>query len=220
MATDYVAPRPTDFNPFKKKYKNLMYDLETFGNLADSVIISLGGCFFDLEHGRGPSFNLILDMEEQVRKGRIIYPKTAIFWIEQAAKNPEAIKIFDVESRNRLSMEETQKRWAGNIEEYTDGMYKHTAWARGKEFDLAMVKDLWVKTMGNTHEPWFFRNTRDCRDMQRWVPKDTYKSFEESSYKGIKHNSEDDAITQAEIMLKCEKWLIGKIQPDRLVELG
>lgn len=194
------------------KYENLMYDIECFSTMPDAIIISIGGVFFNLDGSIGPSFNLILDLREQERLGRTYDSKTVQFWLKA---DEEAKKPIFLDSDQKLSMASAAEQFKALIETNTEGMYKHTPWARGKEFDLPILKHWWVRTCQNKIEPWYFRNARCVRDLQQWIPKDLYDSWamdiEKSHAHLVKHNSEHDAIRQALLVIRCHNWITSMI---------
>lgn len=194
------------------KFENLMYDLETFSTMPDGVIISIGGCFFNYDGYVGPSFNLVLDLREQERLGRTYDSKTIQFWLRA---EEQAKAIISISSKEKLSMQDAATRLQEQIETYTEGMYKYTAWSRGKDFDFPILKHWWIRTCRNKIEPWDFRNTRCCRDQQEYVSKEALKSFREKidveCSHLVKHNSEHDAIRQALLVIKCEEWIRERI---------
>lgn len=114
---------------------HLMIDIETLGTGPNSVVLSVAMLPFGAtvnELGRPTVFGI--NREEQVEDGRVICPKTAVWWMKQS---PAALAKLAEAQENALSVSR-----ARNIIETTIGLGYHGIWANDPDFDCTILRDL------------------------------------------------------------------------------
>lgn len=163
-----------------------MIDLETLGTRPTSIVISIGACFFDIDSGEiGPKFYLVLNLDQQKAKGRTTDEDTLAWWTRQS---PEAKAVFDSKQIDCLR---ALKLFDAFVRQNT-----HVApWGNGASFDVAIMEDLF-----RTFElkiPWQYWNTMDLRTYRRFIG-----GNEKLEKGGVNHNAIDDAVSQAEYVMK------------------
>lgn len=157
-----------------------MLDTETFGLSPDSLIVSIGGVFFD-ETGLGVEGYWPLELNQL---GRVIDPGTIAWWLQQS---DEARQVFhpDVE---RHTIYEALTSLASAIEKDT------LVWSNGADFDLPLLANAY-KAIGMT-TPWGYKNTRCFRTLRAQFPD------VEGPVGLTKHNALDDAKWQASFLVE------------------
>ena len=169
---------------------NLMLDFETLGVDVDSVIVSIGACLFTKDKVT-ETFYQTVDLDDQIAKGRNVSGNTIKWWLKQgdAAKEP-----FYVISKPLENVMSQFTRW---ITYHCIDVNKLKVWGNG--FDVAMAENA-IKQSGLTVQ-WNFRNVRCMRTFKEWVANDAgyYK------VQGTAHNALDDAINQANYIIKHSK---------------
>jgi len=176
---------------------NLMIDFETMGNTTDTIVVSLGACLFNNEgiHKKGLWY---YDLYEQQIAGRTWTASTLAWWMKQS---DAARAVFHDNKRERLPMEkffvEFEKWLDEGLEEHLEGRDELKVWGNGADFDVAILKDLYL-TMGGGEQavPWKFWNGCCFRMFNRMT-----KIKEKMKMKGAAHNALDDAIYQAECVM-------------------
>lgn len=165
---------------------NVMLDLETMGTSPDSVILSLGACFFDKEEV-GDGIYLVLDREEQKQANRRVSEDTMIWWDNQSN---EARTVFDAP---QTPVAHALSGFAQFIELYADDPKKVCVWGNGSDFDnimLGTLYDLW-----GIKKPWSYSNNRCFRTLKNIAL--AFDSHDLPVREGTAHNALDDAVFQA-----------------------
>lgn len=163
-----------------------MLDLESMGTSPDSVILSLGACFFDKEEV-GDGIYLVLDREEQKQANRKVSEDTMIWWDNQSA---EARSVFDAP---QTPVEHALSAFSQFIELYADDPKKVCMWGNGSDFDnviLGTLYDLW-----GIKKPWSYSNNRCFRTLKNIAL--AFDSHDLPEREGTHHNALDDAVFQA-----------------------
>ena len=64
---------------------HVMLDIETLGNKTNSVILSIGACYFNPETGDiGDTFNRHINVEDCVKSGLDMDASTVLWWMGQS----------------------------------------------------------------------------------------------------------------------------------------
>lgn len=161
-----------------------MLDTETFGLSPDSLIVSIGGVFFD-ETGLGTDGYWPLELKNQL--GRVIDPDTVAWWLQQG---DDARHVFhsDIE---RYTIYEALTSLASAITKET------LVWSNGADFDLPLLTHAY-KAVGMS-APWGYKNTRCFRTIRAQFP-------DVEGPEGLtKHNALDDAKWQASFLVEVMK---------------
>ncbi len=178
---------------------DLMIDLESMGTDPDTVICSLGACFFNPDTGEiGARYYTRIEWENDAQGDRSITASTRGFWAKQ---NPEATKeIFDHE--NRATLEET----LDHFKEWVHKTSRHAKpWGNGATFDISILDNAYG---GGGRSPWKFWNVRDVRTICD-LASHKYSHKKDFPFVGAEHHALDDAIHQANYVSKMWQFLKG-----------
>lgn len=174
-----------------------MIDLETLGTVADSVILSIGACRFDIDTGfvQDNGFYVCADIDNQINHGRRIQGDTVAWWLSQSSDAKNAL------FKNQKPLIEALldlSEWIG-----TDG--GHAVWSNGATFDIPMLEHAFRSCGMKT--PWAFWNARCMR---------TYKNLPgahavEHEFGGTKHHALHDAVNQAKHLSAIHRRLFPPV---------
>lgn len=178
------------------KFTDLMIDLETLGNTPQTPILSIGACFFNAQEPNplnkdkiGPTFELILQLDEQIARGRKPDGSTVQWWMSQSDEARAAIVDKDKVAKPAEEVLNLFARW---ITENNKDVY---VWGNGSTFDISILEDAFrdygIKT------PWGYNKVMDLRTYRRFVAKG-----EKVKKLGVAHRALDDAISQARFVME------------------
>lgn len=170
----------------------LQIDFETLGTNPDTVVISVGAQFFDLEKKLlGPSFYMAFDIEDQLKKGRSINADTLKWWMSQS---DAAKKVFKEKAKPTQEVLNTFVYWVkANSSKKT-----LKPWGNGSTFDISIMEDL-LRSY-DLDVPWQYYNIYDLRTFRRFVANNA-----KVEKIGVNHNALDDCQSQIEFMFKHYK---------------
>lgn len=166
---------------------HVMLDIETLGNKTNSVILSIGACYFNPETSEiGDTFHQHINAEDCVESGLDMNASTVLWWMGQSKDaqskitegQENAIPLFDVLS---------------DLSEFIDGDAQ--VWGNGATFDNAIVNNAYEKK-GLT-KPWKFWNDRDVRTIVELGQAVGFDPKRDMPFDGVKHDALSDAIHQA-----------------------
>lgn len=167
----------------------LMIDFETLGTGPNTIVISVGAYFFDLDTGKlGPSFYMAFDIEDQMKKGRTFTPETLKWWMSQSGA---AKKVFHEEAKPTKVVLETFVKWC----KANAMKSKLKPWGNGAHFDISIMESLLSDF--ELECPWLFYNVMDVRTLRRFLANNA-----KVEKKGTNHNALDDAKSQAEFCIE------------------
>lgn len=173
-------------------YSDLMIDLETTGNTSKAGVLSIGACFFDVPTlTLGPTFYAVLDINDQIKKGRILDKDTMKWWEGQSE---EAKQVFKAKKFPVDKVLDAFSLWIK-----TNGGSKIAPWGNGSSFDISIMETLY--TDYGKKPPWMYWNVQDLRTFRRFVANGAKIVARE----GVYHNAKDDAVTQAQFVLNFLK---------------
>ena len=166
-------------------FKDVMIDLETMGTEADAPVVSIGAVFFDIEKEKlGPTFQMVINLDDQFKLGRKPSASTIKWWMGQ---NDAAKKVFSDQGQ---SPEEVLKLFRDWFNQFKN---KPHAWGNGSTFDITILESLF-KDVGY-REPWEYNKVMDLRTYKRFNVKDSFVKGE------VAHDALKDAIAQAEMVI-------------------
>lgn len=172
--------------------QELSLDWETLGTDPNTVVISIGACFFDIETGTiGETFYRTIDVDSQVKDGRTITGDTLKWWMGQA---DGAKKVF---AEDALPIRTTMLQFEEWLSKNKRGDIK--PWGNGATFDVSIAENLFKQY--EIKCPWIFWNVNDLRTFRRFVANNEKVPRTE----GIHHNALSDAINQAKYVIKYGK---------------
>lgn len=167
----------------------LMIDFETLGTDEDAVVVSIGACFFNLETGLlGNTFYMAFEIEDQIKKGRVISPSTLKWWMGQS---DGAKKVFHEQAKPTEQVLQTFVTWVSSVATIS----KVKPWGNGSTFDISIIEHLFRQY--NVKAPWLYYNVMDLRTFKRFVANNS-----KVEKLGTNHNAVDDAISQAKYVLQ------------------
>lgn len=158
----------------------IMFDIETVGTAADSVVLSIGAAGYD-QTGSDFNFHQVIEMESQLAVGRKVNPDTLKWWMGQSK---EAQQIFTTENTDT---KEALISLNQGINKYMDTK-KLEVWGNGANFDITIMENLMQSF--DLQQPWKFWNIRCYRTLKNLF------AGVIMSRSGIHHNALDDARSQ------------------------
>lgn len=174
--------------------KDMMIDIETLDDRKDSVVLSIGAVFFDIEKGvLGPMFDATLNIDSQLKKGRTVSARTIAWWMGQA---PETKTIFKSEQDPQMVLGVFREAFYPSLDT------KPNVWGNGASFDISILESLY-----STYEikhPWAYNKIMDLRTFKRFVA-----GGAKIENDGSKHRALDDAVAQANYVLHYTKGFIS-----------
>lgn len=163
---------------------NIMVDLETLGNSANSVIIAIGAVKFDASR-LGEEFYEVVDAESCVQAGLVMDTSTVLWWMQQSDEARAAFKRKGVHLGTALT------KFVGFCD------VEDRVWGNGASFDNTILSNAYRKT--GIEQPWKFWNDRCYRTMKSLYPQ--VKMERQGTY----HNALDDAKSQALHVIEIAK---------------
>ena len=173
---------------------DIMLDLETLGHGNNSVILSIGACYFD--HRTNAvivTFYENVDPESCVKSGLTVDVSTIIWWMQQGE---EARKMFTKPVKPLREVLIAFSKWIEGI----GGKETIRVWGNGAVFDNVLIRSAY-KAVGET-PPWSFRQDACYRTLKNLFPETKAPPFI-----GVAHNALDDAVYQAKHLMAIMKDL-------------
>jgi hypothetical protein len=186
---------------------NLMIDFETLGNRPTTIVVSLGACMFNAE-GIHAKELYYFDIQEQVDAGRTFRASTLAWWMKQSDAARQVFWDAERERLNMLDFFNSFELWIDQVlEDHLEGRDELKVWGNGADFDNAILADLYYKMSPNGEDdlPWKFWNGRCFRMFNTMT---NIKKKHRMS--GAAHNALDDAVYQAECVIKVLQNKKGK----------
>jgi hypothetical protein len=173
---------------------DVMCDLETMDTTLGAAIVAIGAVEFDLNKVEiGRQFYITLDLTSAIEYGLRMDPDTIKWWMRQDEKVQRAVARPQADMYNGLQM------FAGWLSE-CGPTNEIKVWGNDPAFDNGMLQ-LAFKA-ARVEQPWKFWNNRCLRTYRSLWP-----SIEADARQGTHHNALDDALYQAEHMLKIRRVL-------------
>jgi hypothetical protein len=180
---------------------NIMLDLEYMGKGANAAICAIGAVRFNTT-SLGATFYRAIGLRTSVASGGALDADTVLWWMGQSEKAREEI----INARCPISVAlQDFSEWvtANNF-----GGDEIQMWGNGAAVDNVILRTAYEREGIKT--PWHFRGDRCFRTVRAMRP------HLECEFKGTAHNALDDAIYQAEYMLK----IFQSIEPYKLGVMG
>jgi hypothetical protein len=182
-----------------KEKVDLMIDLETLGQGPHAVVLSLGACFFNITSGQIlGTFEMALDVDEQMKRGREVDGSTLKWWMGQSGA---AKKVFHEQAKPAKEVLTIFSNWV--LQTTTIG--KVQAWGNGSTFDISMMED--IMKQYEVKIPWLYNGVMDLRTFKRFCA-----GGAQVEKLGTNHNALDDAISQATYVIKN----VPRVKPSEL----
>jgi len=169
---------------------DLMIDLETLGTDPETPVISLGAVFFNpTTKVLGPTFYMVMDVEEQIARGRKPTGSTIKWWMGQ---KDAAKKVFHEKSKPVADVLNLFTGWYKSNSTGKRGSY---VWGNGSSFDISIMENIY-KDYGLEY-PWSQYNIMDLRTFRRFIG-----DGDKIKKGGVNHNALDDAVAQAQYVME------------------
>ena len=164
---------------------NVMVDIETFGTDSNSVIVSISAVKFDINTGElGSTFEIGLDIQEQLDNGAVIDGSTVMWWLEQSKEAQHELTRID-----RIDVASALSHFNSFLYPTPDAL-----WGNGATFDNVIVRNLHKRHKIEFRVPfWADRCVRTYVDMNDINTRDF-------KFVGTKHNGIDDCLHQIKYM--------------------
>lgn len=168
----------------KSTLNHLMIDIESFGNVYNSAVVSIGAVYFDPWSGNiGPKFYRSIDIADSIRFGRVD-GDTLKWWFKQS-DDARAAAIAGTQPLGEA---------LSNLEEFYSKGRNAQPWGNGASFDITILEHAYLQCL-RRKAPWDFWNIRDVRTIVE-LAKGICERPREFG-KGTAHNALDDAVHQA-----------------------
>jgi hypothetical protein len=169
--------------------KDVMIDLETLGQSAGCIVLSIGAVAFD-ENGTGREFYAVLSRSWQEAYGLRAEEATMLWWDQQSPEARRVLDLADHEDGRVYPVLHSLALWMPE---------NARVWSNGASFDLPILSHLY-KVMGFP-VPWKYWNERCYRTLKSLCP------VAEVEREGTHHNALDDARYQA----RCAGLMLKRI---------
>lgn len=170
--------------------KHLMVDLETLGTKPTCPILSIGAVLFDPVTGEmdDKPFYVILDLREQLARGRKPDGDTILWWLRQSKAAQQAI-TQGPSVPVVTALDDFRAYWGA----------ARYVWSHGATFDIPILESI-LEQFG-FKVPWKFWDARDTRTALDMA------GCKVNRAEGVHHNAADDAVMQARAIVDCYKKL-------------
>ena len=173
----------------KKKFLDVMLDIETVDSVASAAIVQVGAVLFNRKGGvsLNSNFKRNVSIDSNLKLNRTISESTLLWWFD---REPEARKsVFN--TKPILPLPQVLKdfsAWFQSHEKEADG--KLHIWCKGAKFDFSIMSDAY-RTAG-LDVPWFYRNENCLRTLLNRYPELSKKH----KFTGVAHDAIDDCLNQ------------------------
>ncbi len=168
----------------------LMLDIETLGNNKQAVITQIGAVVFNVEQGVVDQLHMRIDPETCVQAGMKMDTSTVLWWLKQS----DAARA-EFEKGPQISI---QAALRGLGEFYVKHCVKESGvWGNGATFDNVILGEAY--RLNGVKQPWMYWQDRCYRTLKTLLPQIPADPH------GVAHNGLDDAIKQANHLIKICK---------------
>jgi len=177
--------------------KDIMLDLETFGNSKDSVIVQIGTCYFDRYSGEiGETLCLNIDVDSSLKEGFDVWGSTLYWWMKQGDKARKSIM-----EEPRYAVRTAINQVNGFLKK-ADQIWSHAT------FDFVMLMGHFEKL--GIKPSFHYRAARDLRTLVDLA--DLPKNNDKLVRTDIQHNALDDCLYQVQYAVECFRALKKEIR--------
>lgn len=175
---------------------HIMIDLETLGNVHNSVILSIGAVEFSLSTGElGRQFYINVD-EMSCREVGLKSTQSTIDWWK--TQDP---KVFAKLKKGAMPIDQALDKFTTFFNSHAGG---GCVWGNSARFDLSILESAYKAT--NKEIPWRYWNERCLRTIAAFYP-----GLKRSTpFVGDKHYAIDDCIHQIGYLHKMWSTMKGK----------
>jgi hypothetical protein len=184
----------------------IMFDLETLDTKPSAVILSIGAATFEKDGTINDRFYRVLEMQEQLDRGRTVSQSTLLWWLRQ-----------DINARDeafapvRCMVPQAIHDFNDFVSRYADPSITKF-WCNGPSFDGVLWEDLCrTYTHVKASVPWRYNQLRDQRTLVD-AARFSYDGFA-PDIAGVAHNPVYDCEFQIAIITECRRLLAQKGGP-------
>ncbi len=175
---------------------NVMVDIEGLGKNNDrGAILAIGACTFD-QHGIRTKMYVVVDLLDSILNGFTTDPDTVAWWRKQPE---EAVSHI----RKGIHVKNALHKFRSFL--HRDDFI----WAKGPDYDLVMLTTAYQ--MMGINCPFSLRNARCVRTILDLGRRLGLANIER---KGVKHFALDDAVYQAEQIIKVYNYIQAMTNDD------
>ena len=184
-------------------YTEVMIDIETLGKGADAVIVSIGACTFSLtDEAIGEKFYTTINPVDCQKRGLKIDADTVMWWMGQNAEAREALRASGAKLLPNALDDLTV--FLTNTRNTVKGG-KLNIWANDPNFDCTILENAF--RVCDKALPWNYWETRSLRTMKMLGEWKGVNWKTDLKRDGAHHNALDDAIYQAQMVMKVEELI-------------
>lgn len=174
--------------------KELMVDLETFGNSVDAPIVQIGAAYFSMETGEvGDTF--MANVAGAIENGAVADESTIRWWLAQSKEARESLTDKDVP----MLKEVTALREFNWFAKKATRVWSHAT------FDFVILQSA-MRRRG-IKPKFHYRTARDIRTLTGLI---NIKEVKKVEREGTHHNALDDALYQIKYCHVAYKTLKGE----------
>lgn len=185
---------------------DLMIDLETFGQEAGNVILSISAVQFNLFTGEiGESFHRSINIKSCIHHGLKMDPDTVMWWMGQNEEARHKLINDDIVAVDLDVALTDFASWIALLNDsWEDPHYNPDiqVWGRGPRFECAILSYAY-KVCRWTRTPWDFRKERCVRTMEMFNP----ELKKNTPFEGILHDGISDAKHQIKYVCKIHNQI-------------
>lgn len=170
-----------------------MLDLETLSTAPNAAVTAIGAVAFNtntLELHDKP-FYRVIDLEDAITPGLDVSGSTLNWWIRQSEA---ALSMYRLDKSSYVTRKVATSGFLDWAYDLCPKQYLKV-WGNGAAFDNVIMRNLINFTLQD-NDPWAFWNDRCYRTVKALHP------LIEVSRIGVHHNAAEDALTQAEHLLR------------------
>jgi len=185
--------------------RHISLDIETAGSRPGSAVLSIAAVDFWPQTPENPiakRFFRVIDLWDSLMVGLTVDQDTLNWWMQQDKRARDRAQT----DRGRVSVFEALQ----DFEAYLGGTASKDTriWAKGPDFDVVMMAEVYRKT--GRRIPWSYRRVRDVRTIMAL----TGGQVKEDKANRIEHDALDDALMQAEAVVKAYSLLGLSLEND------
>ncbi len=191
----------------KKKFTDLMVDIETVSTKKNAKILSIGYCLFNIKTGEiGPKADIFV---ECTHPSYHTCPRTLKWWESQ----PKEAQALVFANHNTVPIKDGLQKLTDVLVNETTGTQRNgcRVWGNGPTFDLTILSNAY-EVEGLSGQPWSYGNERDVRtivDLGRELM--GFDPKKDMPFEGVKHAASDDSAHQAKYVSAIYRKLKAEV---------
>jgi inhibitor of KinA sporulation pathway (predicted exonuclease) len=185
---------------------DLMIDIETLSASPDAAIVTIGACGFNPDTGKiGDTFLGYINPKSAQRLGCVVDADTVMWWMKQSKEAQKA--LMHPQAGQLGAVMQKFADFVHNIRQ-TNPSNNLNIWANDPNFDCTILEHSFAAC--DRSSPWSYYEQRSCRTIKMLGERLGFKLKQDFPRTGTHHSALDDAIYQAEWVMR----IIAMIDPD------